>query len=195
MRATPQTAPTATSHSGQHSHTTLAWVIAVSAAAGAVIHIEAAFDHRDLVFVATGFLVMAIGQASVAIGVVIRPILPVIAAAGALHSAIFLTWVVSRTMGLAPIPGSEPVASVGVADVVANTFSIAVVAIAIVAITLHMTSETLTFPRMAARTLRAVSVVAAMILTVAALSAAHEHVDDDAGGSVPVPSHEHEHAP
>jgi hypothetical protein len=174
---------------------TLAFVVAVFAVAGGVIHIQAAYDHRDLTVVATGFVVMAIAQVVAAVVVTIWPVPGAVVAAGALHAAILLIWILSRTVGLPLIPGAETVASFGVADVVANTFSIAVVAVAIVAVTSHRSAETVSVPPRTFVAIRAVTLAGAVLLTVVALSVPHEHGHDDAEGSASVANHadDHEH--
>ena len=186
----PQIAP-----SPQSFHRILASVVAIFALAGAVIHVEAVFDHRDLAVVAAGFVVMAVAQTVVAVVVMIRPVLPVIVAAGALHAAILLTWIVSRTLGLPLIPGAETVAPVGVADVVANTFSIAVVATAIVAVVSNRSGDTAPLSARTTFAMRVVSLAGAVLLTVAALSVPHEHSHADGEDPAHVAEHTHDHEP
>jgi hypothetical protein len=109
----------------------------------------------------------------------------VVVAAGALQAAILL----SRTVGLPFIPGAESAGPVGVADVVANTFSIAAIAATIIGITLYRSLETVTLPPRTSRATRAVMLTGAIILTVAALSETHDHAGHDEAPS----DHGHEH--
>ncbi len=170
---------------------TLAWVIATFAIAGGLIHLEASIDHRDRIVIAIGFAAMAITQLAVAGLIFIRPSPTVVFGMGALHTGIALVWIMSRTIGLAFIPGAEHPARVGVSDVVANTFSIAVVAFTIVALSLDRSDQALT--RTATpRTIRLVASVGALILTVAAISVPHDHADHP-GVSVAAPTtHSHD---
>lgn len=195
-----QVLPTATSLRSEAMTTTavdvesslqgmLAWAIALAVAAGGLIHLEAAIDHRDLTVIAIGFTAMGISQLLFAGALVIRPSLPVVVAAGALHAAILLTWILSRTVGVPFIPGAESAALVGVADVVANTFSVAAIAATIIGITLYRSSETVTLPPRTSRAMRAVMLAGAIILTVAALSETHHHARHDEAPSAQ--GHEH----
>jgi hypothetical protein len=171
----------------------LAWVIATFAAAGGLIHLEAAFDHRDLVVVAVGFAVMAVGQLVLAGVMLLRPTPAGLFGVGAVHAAIALLWIITRTIGLPFIPGAEQAAQVGVADVVANTFSIAIVGVAIVAFSLDRAHQALSFNSSTARAIRVVVLVGALILTVAGLSETHAHAQNDPDVSLSSDSHSHEH--
>jgi hypothetical protein len=171
----------------------LAWVIATFAAAGGLIHLEASIDHRDLVVVAVGFAVMAIAQWSFAGVMLLRPTLAGLIGVGAVHAAIALLWIITRTIGLPFIPGAEQAAQVGVADVVANTFSIAIVGVAIVALSLDRAHQALSFNSSTARVIRVVVLVGALILTVAGLSETHAHAQNDAEVSLSSDGHSHEH--
>jgi hypothetical protein len=171
----------------------LAWVTATLAAAGGVIHLEASIDHRDLVVVAFGFAAMAIGQLVLAGVMLLRPTPAVLIAVGAVHAAIALVWIMSRTIGLPLIPGAERAAQVGVADVVANTFSIAVVGLTIVALSLDRAHQALSVNASTARAIRVVVLVGALILTVAAFSETHAHSVGDPDVSLSTDSHDHEH--
>lgn len=180
----------------------LAWAIALAVAAGGLIHLKAAIDHRDLTVIAIGFTVMGVSQLLFAGVLVIRPSFPVVVAAGALHAAILLTWILSRTVGLLFIPGAEAAAPVGVVDVVANTFSIAAIAATVIGITLYRSSETVTLPPTTSRAMRAVVLTGAIILTVAALSETHDHAGHDEVTSaqghehvadLSTPFHDHHH--
>jgi hypothetical protein len=170
----------------------LAWVIATFAAAGGLIHLEAAIDHRDLVVVAVGFAVMAVAQLALAGVMLLRPTPAGLFGVGAVHAAIALLWIITRTIGLPFIPGAEQAAQVGVADVVANTFSIALVGVAIVALSRKGPNQASLLPRNT-RVIRVVVLVGALILTVAALSETHAHAQNDPDVSLSSDSHSHEH--
>jgi hypothetical protein len=152
-----------------------AWPVAVAATGGGLIHLEAFLDHRSLVVVAIGLFVMGTGQWLFAGAMLIRPSLIVLVWAGALHAAILSVWILSRTIGLAFIPGAETAAPVGVADVVANTFSIAVVGAAVIALAAHMSEYTGLVPSRAVSTARAVVLIGVLILTQVAVSEPHHH--------------------
>jgi hypothetical protein len=168
-------------------------VIATFVAAGGLIHIEASIDHRDLVLVAVGFAGMAITQLVLAGVMLLRPTTEVLIGVGAVHAAIALLWMVSRTIGLPFIPGAEEAAPVGVADLVANTFSIAVVGVTIFALSLDRAHQAISFNPSRARVIKVVVLVGALILTVAALSETHAHAHNDPESPLPTPSHGHEH--
>lgn len=170
---------------------TLAWVIATFAAAGGLIHLEAVLDHRDLVVIAVGFGAMAIGQLALAGVMVMRPTRTIIIGVGAVHALIALIWIMSRTVGLPFVPGAEEAAQVGVADVVANTFSIAVVGVTIVALSIDRSGQEIRLRPRTADAVKMVALVGALILTVAALSETHTHTDHE--DSLPTSSHSHEH--
>ncbi len=181
-------------------HQVMSWVIATFAAAGGLIHLEASLDHRDLTLIAIGFAAMGLTQLALAGVALVRPSPTVLFGVGALHAGIALVWILSRTIG-SFIPGAEQAAQVGVADVVANTFSIAVVGVTIVALTLDRSFQALSLDRSfqalslrptTARTIRLVALVGAFILTVTALSVPHQHAAHPEV-SVPAPTHSQDH--
>ena len=171
----------------------LAQVIATFATAAGVIHLEASVDHRDLTVIAFGFAAMAIGQTALAGLLLMRPTRTVFIAVGALHAVIALIWILSRTIGLPFVPGVEGAAQVGVADAVANIFSIAVVGAALVALYLDRSGQTVSLPPTTARAVKAMAILGALILTAAAVSQTHEHLPDGAPASLPASGHGHEH--
>lgn len=192
LNQTPETTVTVVAVDNRSSlHRALAWVIATFAAAGGLIHLEASIDHHGLTVIAVGFAAMAIAQLAVAGLTLVRPSPTVLLWVGVLHAGIGLVWIVSRTVGLSFIPGADQAAEVGVADLVANTFSIAVVGVTIVALTLGRSYQALPLPPITTRIIRLVALVGALILTVAALSVPHEHADHLV--SVPAPTHSHDH--
>ncbi len=172
-------------------HQVISWVIATFAAAGGLIHLEASLDHRDLTLIAIGFAAMGLTQLALAGVALVRPSPTVLFGVGALHAGIALVWILSRTIG-SFIPGAEQAAQVGVADVVANTFSIAVVGVTIVALTLDRSFQALSLRPTTARTIRLVALVGAFILTVTALSVPHQHAAHPEV-SVPAPTHSQDH--
>ena len=172
---------------------TVSTAVGILAVAGGVVHLEATYDHRDLLIISIGFAAMAVSQLGLAFLVVIRPTRAVVGAIGALHAAIAMVWLLSRTLGLAFVPGAEQVAQVGVADVVANTFSIAVVGATCVALSVRP-SEPAHIPSATATTAKIATLLGALILTVAALSATHTHFHDDTGATQVVEhNHGHDH--
>ena len=82
---------------------------------------------------------------------------------------------------------------VGVADVVANTFSIAVVATAIVAVVSNRSGDTAPLSARTTFAMRMVSLAGAVLLTVAALSVPHEHSHADGEDPAHVAEHTHDH--
>ena len=171
----------------------MAWVIATFAAAGGLIHLEASIDHRELTVIATGFAAMAISQLVLVGVLLIRPSAKALVWIGALHAGIALVWIMSRTIGLSLIPGAEQAAQVGVADVVANTFSLAVVGVTIVALSLDRPSQAVPLHPNTVRAVKVVALVGALILTVAALGETHDHAHNDGEASLPTPVHSHDH--
>jgi hypothetical protein len=82
-----------------------------------------------------------------------------------------------------------------VADVVANTFSIAVVATAIVAVVSNRSGDTAPLSARTTFAMRMVSLAGAVLLTVAALSVPHEHSHADGEDPAHVAEHTHDHEP
>ena len=171
----------------------LAWVVAVFAAAGGLIHLQASIDHRDLMVIAVGFAAMAISQLVLAGVMLMRPSPKALIWVGALHAGIVLVWIISRTLGLVFIPGAEQAAEVGVADVVANTLSLAVVGVTIIALSLDRSSQAVPLHPSTARAINVVTLVGALILSVAALGETHDHAHNDGEAPLPIPVHSHDH--
>jgi hypothetical protein len=170
----------------------LAWAMAIFAIAGGLIHLEASIDHHDLPVIAIGFGAMAISQVALAGIVLLIPNPRVFISIGALHAGIALIWITSRTVGLPFIPGAEQAAPVGVADLVANTFSIAVVGLTIVALSLDRSNRSIPL-KSGTRAIKAAALVATIILTVAAIGETHDHVHDGPETVVRTSDHSHEH--
>jgi len=165
---------------------TLAWSAAVAAAAGGLIHFRASVDHRHLAVVAIGFAAMGASQWLFAGTMLVRPSRPSLAFGAALHAGILLTWVLSRTIGLPFIPGAEQPAPVGVADLVANTFSIAVAATAVVALAIARVDTIAGLRPRVVNTIRVVVLTGVLILTVTALTEVHDHDHHEAVATQPV---------
>jgi hypothetical protein len=168
---------------------TLAWSAAVAAAAGGLIHFKASVDHRHLAMVAIGFAAIGASQWLFAGTMLVRPSRPILAFAAALHAGILLIWILSRTIGLPFIPGAEQPAPVGVADLVANTFSIAVAGTAVVAFAVAMVDTTAGLRPRVVNTIRAVVLTGVLILTVAALTEVHDHDHHEAVATQPATGH------
>lgn len=163
----------------------LAWSIAVAAAAGGLIHLKASADHRHLAVVATGFVAMGLSQLLFAGVMFLRPSRPSLALGGAFHAGILFVWILSRTIGLPFIPGAQQSASVGVADLVANTFSMAVAGTAAVAFAVGGAGRTDQLLPRVISTIKAVVLTGVLILTVAALTEVHDHDHPEAGTTPP----------
>ncbi|HKZ21359.1 MAG TPA: hypothetical protein VJQ57_14765 [Acidimicrobiia bacterium] len=168
----------------------LGWATSVFAAAGGLIHLEAAVDHRHLTVVAIGFAVMAVAQFLFAGSIISRPSISTMVSGGALHLAIFVTWILSRTVGLQFIPGAEASSAAHVADIVANTFSITVVGVAGIWIRLCRSRTTVALPAKTDRAMRTVILAGVAILTVVALIQPHDHAEHHVPASLHGGDHE-----
>lgn len=168
----------------------LGWATSVAAAAGGLIHFEAAIDHRLLTVVAIGFAVMAVAQFLFAGAILIRPSISTMVSGGALHLAILVTWILSRTVGLQFIPGAEASSAAQVTDVVANTFSLTVVGVAGIWLRLCRSRTTLTLSARTDRAVRTVILAGVAILTVIALIQPHYHAEHHVPASLHGGDHE-----
>ena len=153
----------------------LATTAATFAGAGGVIHLAQIPAHIDVPVVAAGFSLMVVAQSIFAFLTIIRPTAKLVLIGGWLHAVIAAIWLLSRTSGLAFIPGAEARQPVGLADLIANTFSVGVVAVALVANALRTTGAVVVLPRHAARVLHAIILVAALGLTVPETLTDHSH--------------------
>lgn len=174
----------------------LATVAGVLAAAGGLIHLGAVGDHTDFRLVAAGFAAMGVSQVVVALWLFRRPSRPVLFLAGGLHAAIAATWALSRTVGLGFVPGEAGAAEVGVADVVANTFSLGVIGVVLIVLALHRaTGADVLLPRIVARRMAGVAAAGALVLSAIAISAPHVHASHAPVIDAPVVGHGHDHGP
>lgn len=153
----------------------LATIACALAAAGGLIHLAVIRDHLDFAVVAAGFAVMGAAQGAFALRVLTRPSRRLLLVGGALHAVIAVIWLTSRTTGLVFIPGAEHIEPFGVADLVATTFSLGVLGVAVTAHALDTTSTAVVVPARVAQAMTAVVVVGAMCLSVPALLTPHDH--------------------
>jgi hypothetical protein len=171
-----------------------ATVAAVLAAAGGAIHLGVIGDHTEYRVVAAGFAVMGVSQCVVALWLFRRPSRGAFLLGAGLHAAIGATWALSRTFGLWFVPGQAEAAEIGVADVVANIFSIGVIGVAVIVSALDRSAKPTVVPRTVARRVAGTVVVSALLLTAIAVSAPHVH---DTHGpvvvDVPVIGQNHDH--
>ncbi|HEX6221920.1 MAG TPA: hypothetical protein VF115_12570 [Acidimicrobiia bacterium] len=157
-------------------HRILAIAAAVFAAAGGLIHLTVTRQHLDFAIVAAGFVFMGVAQWVFALTILKRPTTVIAISGGVLHAAIVTVWILSRTIGLAFVPGAEHVAPVGVTDIVATSFSVAVVGTAVMWRALSGSTVSVNVPYPGFRTVAAVLAIGALFLTVPALAAPHDHV-------------------
>ena len=171
----------------------LATTAAAAAVAGGLIHLNQIGSHLDFPVIAIGFALMGAGQWAFAVAHLLRPSPRVLAAGGVFHAGIIVLWLVTRTVGLGFVPGAEAPADVGVADLVANTFSLVVVGITAIGMARHKTGNSLLLPRSMATAIKAVVLAGAIFLTVPALIAPHDHGTEplDASTHQTSPGHEH----
>ena len=170
-------------------------LMAVLSFAGGAIHFAVIRHHLDFVAMTTGFAVMGSAQWWFAVRMVRNPSSSARLVGLLLHGAIFSTWVWSRTAGLAFVPGAEERAAVGLPDVVANVFAVAVLAsLAAMSILDRRPAPTSVSAR-ASRAIRTVVAIGVLACTAPAVVAPHGHAADDRGGSTERAGGEHNHAP
>ena len=157
-------------------HQILANAAAVFATAGGLIHLTVTRQHLDFPIVVAGFVLMGVAQWVFAFTVLKRPTTVVANTGGILHAAIVAVWILSRTAGLAFVPGAEHVASVGVADIVATTFSVAVIGTVVVWRALSGRTANINVPNPGIRSVVATLAIGALFLTVPAIAAPHHHL-------------------
>lgn len=156
-------------------HQIVANAAAVFATAGGLIHLTVTRQHFDFPIVVAGFVLMGVAQWVFAFTILKRPTTVVANTGGVLHAAIVAVWILSRTAGLAFVPGAEHVASVGVADIVATTFSVAVIGTVVVWRALSGSTANVNVPNPGVRTVVAALAIGALFLTVPAIAAPHHH--------------------
>jgi hypothetical protein len=149
--------------------------VAASASAGAgLVHAAAAGSHNDDAALAWLFAATAILQLGWAALVLVRPWTALVAGGVVLNGACVVTWVLSRTVGLAgPLANVE---AVGAPDAIAAMLAtLACLAALAVLLLGSRASARLDAPVLV------VSVVAVLALVVPAMAAPHEHSDGDDG--------------
>lgn len=156
-------------------HQILAIAAAVFATAGGLIHLTVTRQHLDFPVVVAGFVLMGVAQWVFGFTILKRPTTVIAVSGAVLHAAIVTVWIVSRTIGLAIVPGAEHVAPVGVADIVAITFSVAVIGTVVIWRALGRSIVNVNVPYPGFRTVVAVLVIGALFLTVPAIAAPHDH--------------------
>ncbi|MGH3649803.1 MAG: hypothetical protein ACRDU9_03765 [Acidimicrobiia bacterium] len=144
---------------------------------------------------AVGLAIMGITQWVFAVTILTRPSRSVLILGGVLHSAIAALWIVFRTIGLGFVSGAESPAEVGVADLAANIFSVAVVGVTVIGMALHRLAHPVVIPSSVATRIKAVVLADAIFLTVPALLAPHDHAHHDSESHTSETSQSHDHAP
>ena len=161
------------------STTELGRVLAITAAtfagAGGVIHLAQIPAHLEVRVVATGFALMGVAQCAFALLAMIRSSTRLLLIGGWFHAGIAAVWLLSRTTGLAFVPGAEEPQPVAVADVVANAFSFGVVGLALAAYARRTGNTASVLPRRLARLLLTIIFAAVVGVTVPAALADHGH--------------------
>ena len=157
----------------------LSWIVASLALFDGLIHVAVVRHHLDYSVVAAGFIV--IGSAQVLFGVlmVARPSAPARTVGLLLHLAIVSTWLLSRTVGLALVPGAEDPAPVGVADITATVLSVAVIASLVAMTRLEQRTQLVAVPARVSKSIAGAVAIVALAVTVPAASAGHDHTDHD----------------
>jgi hypothetical protein len=173
----------------------LATVAAVLAAAGGLIHLGVIEDHTEYRAVAAGFAAMGISQLVVALWLFRSPSHRVFLLGAGLHAAIAATWALSRTVGLWFVPGEATAEEIGVADLVANTFSLGLIAVVVIVGALDRAVSPTVLPRTVARRMSGTAVAGALLLTGIAVSAPHAHPSGVPTVESPVVGHSHDLLP
>ena len=173
----------------------LATIGAVLAAAGGLIHLGVIGDHSEYHVVAAGFAAMGISQLVVALLLFRRPSRRVFLLGAGLHAAVSATWALSRTSGLWFIPGEAEASEIGVADLVANIFSLGVIGVVVIVSALDPAASPTVLPRNVARCMAGTVVAGAILLTAIAMSAPHVHASHGPTLAPPVIGHSHDHDP
>jgi hypothetical protein len=135
--------------------------------------------HLDYAAMTVGFALMGAAQLVVAAGVALAPSPRVRTTAIMLHASILVTWLASRTIGLAVVPGAEDPAAFGMADSIASLLGAGVLAALIAVADRGRRAARTAFSPRTARRITAVVVIAALGLTVPAVLAPHSHVGHD----------------
>lgn len=171
----PMTAAETDADASTDLRVVLATAAGALAAAGGLIHLVVIRDHLELAVTVAGFAVMATGQWAFALHVLTRPSRRVLLLGGAFHAVIVVLWGLSRTTGLAVIPGAAAAEPVGIADLVSTTFSLGVIGIVAISRALDQATKPVTIPHAAARRMTTVILVGALTLSVPAVLTPHDH--------------------
>ncbi|MGH9222424.1 MAG: hypothetical protein ACRD2W_01160 [Acidimicrobiales bacterium] len=172
----------------------LAVAAGVVAAGGGLIHLSVIRNHTDYLVVAAGFAAMGISQCILAMWLFRRPSRRAFLAAAGLHASIAATWALSRTFGLPLIPGESAASEIGVADLVANTFSLGVIGLVFIASALGAATPAM-LPRAVALRMVGAVVAGALVLTAIGASAPHVHASHEPTLEAPVVGPGHDHGP
>jgi hypothetical protein len=175
---------------------------ALATAGAGVLHLDAAGDHTEHWHIAGFFVTVAVVQLLWAAAVARRTFDRRVFVAGlAFDLAVLVVWVVSRAVGLPDwIPDAGGVEALGWKDATASGLALVAIAAGGMVLTMPATAAgALLAPRTGERILRAMA-VAALVVTVPATLASHEHgdhehgeVDGDLASAVEV--HEHSDDP
>jgi hypothetical protein len=165
----------------------LARAAAMLAAAGGVIHLAVIRHHLAYAAITAGFALMGVAQLVVALGLALAPAPRTRVTAAVLHASILAIWLVSRTVGLALVPGAEDPAAFGVADTIANLFGAGVLAALAAPMAAGRRASHTVFPPRTARRVGAVVAIAALALAVPAVLAPHSHAGHDHPGAGEMP--------
>lgn len=188
----PSVAPTRGASAGAGVVQLLSVIAAVLSVGGGVVHLAVIRHHLDDTAVTVGFALTGFGQLLLAVGLLALSSTRVRAAGVLLHASIVITWLVSRTVGLAVVPGAEHREPFGLADTVANAFGVCVVVALIAAHLLSSKSDRQELRVGVTPAVTALAVVAVFALTVPAALASHEHgVHDHPVDGQPMPAHDH----
>ena len=160
----------------------LSSLAAMAAAAAGLIHLAVINDHAGSTLLTAAFATIGLAQGTSAVALW-RRLAWSRTFALVVHTAVPAVWVVTRTTGIpltASLAAREPV---GVADVVATTFSLIV--LGLVGLTWLLRQQTVAVPKRRTHALRVVAAAGMTILLVPAILAPHtDHattVDDVVG--------------
>lgn len=182
------------SHVRERSGLCVSRGVALLAFAGGVIHAAVIRHHVADLAVATAFAAMAAAQWWFAWRMLRNPTDRVRLLGVWLHGAILGTWLVSRTVGLAVVPGAEDPAPVGVSDATATVFSILVVVALARARSSGWRERRPVMPRRLAACIAGIVTVGVLLATVPAVLADHDHAAHEHPGS-DTPDSQDDHDP
>jgi hypothetical protein len=145
---------------------------AIGSAGAGLVHAAAVGTHAEEPTLVWIFALCAIAQVGLAGMVLLRPTRMMLAALGAVNAAAFATWALSRTTGLPAPSALSEVEAVGTADLIGAVFAVVAVCGAL-AFVVRPASKRVLGPAWTAVTL-----AAALILSVPALAAGASHNHD-----------------